>query len=168
VPVAPSGQALAGFGDRVLAFLIDCAINAGVAVVLAIPLFVLIVRVATNAADRAAAGEPSGLPVLTVLGLEAAFLLLALAWAYVYQVEMMHRSGQTIGKRAMKLRVVPLDPTARLTRGAATLRWLVEVVAAVLVPGFGWLDGLWQLWDQPYRQCLHDKVARTVVVKLAP
>jgi hypothetical protein len=28
------------------------------------------------------------------------------------------------------------------------------------------VDGLWQLWDKPFQQCLHDKAAGTVVVKL--
>jgi hypothetical protein len=31
--------------------------------------------------------------------------------------------------------------------------------------GFG--DGLWQLWDKPWQQCLHDKFAGTVVVKVS-
>jgi RDD family len=38
------------------------------------------------------------------------------------------------------------------------------------VPGiggiFGLLDSLWLLWDKPHRQCLHDKVADTVVIKV--
>ncbi|MEU3454082.1 hypothetical protein ABZ671_10820 [Micromonospora sp. NPDC006766] len=29
-------------------------------------------------------------------------------------------------------------------------------------------DGFWQLWDKPWQQCLHDKFAGTVVVKVAP
>jgi hypothetical protein len=32
----------------------------------------------------------------------------------------------------------------------------------------GLLDPLWCLWDKPYRQCLHDKPAKTVVVKVDP
>jgi len=28
------------------------------------------------------------------------------------------------------------------------------------------VDGLWQLWDKPFQQCLHDKAAGTVGVKL--
>jgi uncharacterized RDD family membrane protein YckC len=86
---------------------------------------------------------------------------------YVYYVEMMFRSGQTLGKRAMKLRVVPLDPAARLTRPVAVRRWLVQFPAGMLVPFFNYLDGLWQLWDKPYQQCLHDKFARTAVVKVS-
>ena len=41
---------------------------------------------------------------------------------------MMYRSGQTVGKRAMKIRVVPIDPAATLTRAMAAKRYLVEFV----------------------------------------
>jgi hypothetical protein len=34
------------------------------------------------------------------------------------------------------------------------------------VPFLSYLDGLWQLWDKPYLQCLHYKFAQTVVVKV--
>ena len=78
----------------------------------------------------------------------------------------MHRTGQTVGKKVMKLRVVPIDPSATLTRGMAGRRYLVQFVAGSFVPFLSYLDGLWQLWDKPYQQCLHDKVAETVVVKV--
>ena len=41
---------------------------------------------------------------------------------------MMYRRGQTLGKKLMKLQVVPLDPAATLTRGMAAKRYLVEFV----------------------------------------
>jgi hypothetical protein len=66
----------------------------------------------------------------------------------------------------MKIRVVPLTPAATLTRGMAAKRWLVGNVAAIFIPLFSYVDGLWQLWDKPYRQCLHDKFAQTTVVKV--
>ena len=36
------------------------------------------------------------------------------------------------------------------------------------MPFFSYLDGLWQLWDKPFLQTLHDKAAQTVVVKVWP
>jgi hypothetical protein len=53
-----------------------------------------------------------------------------------------------------------------MTRGVAARRWLANVVAGAIIPFWRWIDGLWQLWDKPYQQCLHDKFARTVVVKV--
>jgi uncharacterized RDD family membrane protein YckC len=95
------------------------------------------------------------------------FVLLQLAY-YVYTVEFMHRSGQTLGKKMLNIRVIPLDPARPLTRGMAAKRYLVQHIAGTLVPFFSYIDGLWQLWDKPYLQTLHDKVAQTVVVKVSP
>src|SRR6185436_5592760 len=94
-----------------------------------------------------------------------AALVVILGVRYLYEVEAMFRSGQTIGKRALKLRVIPLDPSLPLNRTMAFKRFLVQFVATSVVPGLNWVDGLWQLWDKPYRQCLHDKWAQTVVIK---
>ncbi|MBL7254527.1 RDD family protein [Actinoplanes sp. LDG1-01] len=104
-------------------------------------------------------------PVLLLeVGLFVAMVLLY----YFYAVEYMHRTGQTLGKKAMKIRVVPLDPALRLTRGMAAKRYFVEYIGGMFVPLFSWVDGLWQLQDKPYQQTLHDKFARTVVVKVSP
>jgi hypothetical protein len=32
----------------------------------------------------------------------------------------------------------------------------------------GLIDPLWCLWDTPYKQCLHDKPPKTVVVNVNP
>jgi hypothetical protein len=42
----------------------------------------------------------------------------------------------------------------------------VQSLAPQFIPFLGLIDGLWQLWDKPLQQCLHDKAAQTVVVKL--
>ena len=34
------------------------------------------------------------------------------------------------------------------------------------MPFLSYVDGLWQLWDKPYQQTLHDKAAKTVVIKV--
>jgi uncharacterized RDD family membrane protein YckC len=103
---------------------------------------------------------------LPFLVMELGVLVVSFALAYVYYVEMMFRTGQTLGKKTMKIKTVPLDPAATLNRAMAAKRFLVQFVANGFVPGLSYLDGLWQLWDKPYQQCLHDKFARTVVVKV--
>ena len=45
--------------------------------------------------------------------------------------------------------------------GAALRRWLVYSVLGVLVIGV--LNVLWCLFDRPWRQCWHDKAARTFI-----
>ena len=75
--------------------------------------------------------------------------------------------GQTLGKRVMRTRVVRADTRTRISGGAACGRAAVYALVP-LVPTaggiFALLNELWLLWD-PQRQCLHDKAARTVVIK---
>ena len=111
-------------------------------------------------------GTESEDTVLMILGLEAVLLVAVWVITYLYQVEFMRRGGQTLGKKAMKLKVVPLNPAAVLTRRMCLLRYLVQFLAGGFVPFFSWVDGLWQLWDKPFQQCLHDKAAQTVVVRV--
>ncbi|MGH3388621.1 MAG: RDD family protein [Actinomadura sp.] len=78
------------------------------------------------------------------------------------------RWGRTIGKRVMKIKVVALADRGPVTGGAAAKRAAAFALApqVPLVGGpFGVLNTLWLLWDRPHRQCLHDKFARTIVIK---
>jgi uncharacterized RDD family membrane protein YckC len=120
---------------------------------------------ATGQPDPATVFSGFFLPLLLV---ELGLIAFTLVIYYFYYVEMLFRSGQTVGKKALKIRIVPLDPSATLTRGMAAKRYLVEFGVSVLVPFFQYLDGLWQLWDKPYQQTLHDKFAQTVVIKVFP
>ncbi|MEU1686039.1 RDD family protein [Micromonospora sp. NPDC005707] len=175
--LAPNGQPLAGFGERLVAWLIDTAVASAVAMVLFLPVFLwLWFRMFSDLMAVAPDGtvpEPDPATVLTdfflpLLLAEAGLLLLMFVFYWLYHVEYARRTGQTLGKKVMKLRIVPLDPTAPLTRGVLGRRYLVEFVAGSLVPFANYLDGFWQLWDKPWQQTLHDKVAGTVVVKVAP
>jgi len=174
-PLAPDGRPLADFGTRLLSHLIDSAILSGIAAVVFVPVMFVAFFQLTDFSDL----EDSTGPALTADDLLADFFLplvlielglfvLLLAGYYIYFVEMMYRTGQTVGKKAMKIRVVPLEPGATLTRGMAAKRYLIEFVAGAVVPFFYYVDGLWQLWDKPYLQTLHDKAAKTVVIKVAP
>ncbi|RKR88935.1 putative RDD family membrane protein YckC [Micromonospora pisi] len=170
-PLSPAGQPLAEFSDRFLAGLVDYGIYFLVSMVFAVPTMIYYVtRVLPELFVVTPDGtlrEPDFLAVMVpMLLLQLGLSVVLLAVLYVYHVEMMFRTGQTPGKRIMKIRVVPLDPHAALTRGATVKRYLVQFGAGSLVPGLSYLDGLWQLWDKPYQQCLHDKAARTVVVKV--
>jgi uncharacterized RDD family membrane protein YckC len=171
--LSPGGQPLASFADRLLAMLIDTAVFMVLGVVLAVPAVIVMFAVVLPDVFQV---KPDGTVVqpdllhdllLPFLWIELAILAISLVAAYVYHVEMMFRTGQTYGKKAMKLRIVPLDPTRALDRRAAVKRFLVQNVAAGVLPGLGYLDGLWQLWDKPWQQCLHDKFAETVVVKVS-
>jgi uncharacterized RDD family membrane protein YckC len=165
-PMSPGGQRLAEFGDRLLAFIIDGVIMGALISVVTIPIYVTLLSYMVDLSEPAASPLDFFDVMGPVLATVAAVLVLTLLATYVYEVEAMYKSGQTIGKRTMKLRIVPMDPARQLTRQMAFKRYLVQHVATIFVPGLNWLDGLWQLWDKPYRQCLHDKFAETVVIKL--
>ncbi|WP_433345077.1 RDD family protein [Micromonospora sp. CA-111912] len=177
VPVAPNGQPLASFSDRLLAHLIDSAVAGAVAMVLFLPVFMIFAFRIFGGIDQA---HPAGTYyaadagdfitgfILPLLLAELVLFVLMLGLYWLYHVEYLRRTGQTLGKKVMKIRVVPLDPNQTLDRGIAGRRYLVQFVGAMFVPGLSYVDGLWQLWDKPWQQCLHDKFARTVVVKVAP
>ena len=170
-PVAPNGQPLAGFGDRLLAYLIDVAVAMAVTLVLFMPVFLLLIFWMVDQIEQAGPNGPDPADIWTdvllpLLAAEFGILLLMLAFYWVYHVEYARRTGQTLGKKVMKLRIVPMQPDAPLTRGMLGKRWLVEFAGGMFVPFLSYLDGLWQLWDKPWQQCLHDKFAGTVVVKV--
>lgn len=82
---------------------------------------------------------------------------------FLYEGYMFSRSGQTFGKRWMGIRVAMLENGAVPAGAPAWIRSLVYSAC-------GWvcclwpINVLWHLFDRPFRQCLHDKAARTVVV----
>jgi uncharacterized RDD family membrane protein YckC len=85
----------------------------------------------------------------------------------IYTVLLTKLKGQTLGKMAVGIKVVHTLDGSLPTWGHAIARWALPAAAA-LVPSVGglcWLlIYLWILWD-PNRQGLHDKVAKTVVVR---
>jgi uncharacterized RDD family membrane protein YckC len=78
--------------------------------------------------------------------------------------------GQTLGKRALGTRVVCADDRSKISGGTAAGRAAVyALIPVVPLIGslFSLLNGLWLTWDRR-RQALHDKAARTIVVKVVP
>jgi uncharacterized RDD family membrane protein YckC len=165
--VSPGGYPLADFGQRLAARIIDGLIVGAVAMVVLIPAYIYFAFavIGPSVTVDGEVVDPGPEIVLPLLGFIAFVFVFSLVLAYVYEVEIMFRTGQTPGKRIMKIRIIPVDPAQTLTRGHAVRRFLV-IQGANLVPGLSWVDGLFQLWDKPYRQCLHDKFAKTLVIKL--
>jgi uncharacterized RDD family membrane protein YckC len=169
-PFSPQGRPLAEFGDRLLAHLIDGVIVAVAVLAVAVPAFALFIWSVPSTVQQPdlAPGEPR--PVELGGGLGALALMFAAIWAvallasltyYVFLV----RAGQTIGKRVMKIRIVHLADGSPATTFTCLKRWSIAGLCG-LVPAGSYVDGLWQLWDKPFRQCLHDKAAGTTVVKV--
>ena len=171
-PVAPGGQPLASFGERLGAYVIDTLLYLAVSMVIMIPVMLLVFAVWVPSLEAAESDTVDGGEFfVTFLGplllMQFGLVVFMLGVLYLYHVEYLLRSGgQTLGKKALKLRVVPLDPNAVLNRSMAGKRYLAEFVGGMVIPVFSYVDGLWQLWDKPFRQTLHDKFAQTVVIKV--
>jgi len=68
-------------------------------------------------------------------------------------------SGQTLGKRALNIRVIDFNTGGALGYGKAAIRWVGRIISGFVC----FLGYLWMLWD-PEKQTWHDKIAGTVVV----
>jgi uncharacterized RDD family membrane protein YckC len=98
--------------------------------------------------------------------------VVATAVWFAYEVPGSANSGQTMGKRLMRIKVVRLDSGDRLGFGRAFRRWGRLGLPTLLWPCFGiglvlqFFDCLFVVIDRPLRQALHDKGALTVVVQV--
>ncbi|WP_435205370.1 RDD family protein [Micromonospora sp. bgisy143] len=176
----PHGLRLAGYGRRLVARLIDFT------VVLALNVLVngwFVWRLVDELMPywretlrRAAEGNTSteGMPPI---GEQAALLeivipVIAAALWLAYEVPAMAGNGQTIGKRVMRIRAVPIIADQPLGFGRALARWTIPGMSTLLWPclGLGLLiqliDAASPLVDHPLRQAWHDKRAQTVVVEV--
>jgi uncharacterized RDD family membrane protein YckC len=68
-------------------------------------------------------------------------------------------SGQTVGKKAMNIRVIDFTNGGALGTGKAIIRYVGRIISTI--PCL--LGYFWMLWD-PEKQTWHDKIAGTVVV----
>jgi uncharacterized RDD family membrane protein YckC len=86
----------------------------------------------------------------------------------LYHIPMIALRGATLGKMLAGVRVRPWDHEGLPTWGQSALRWMTsDLIGSVLSQVYGLIDALWLLWDGR-RQCLHDKLPRTVVVAGRP
>lgn len=91
-------------------------------------------------------------------------MLAALAWVVV-TIVLVHRNGQTIGKKLVGIKVVRSDGSRA---SLARIFWLRNVVN--LLPGFVPFFGMFYFFIDhgliflDNRQCVHDKIADTIVV----
>ncbi|MER8232021.1 RDD family protein [Streptomyces sp. NPDC094049] len=141
---------LAESGRRIIARVIDWLIIAVPLGIIGIPFGIY--RRATE--DSFGSGEGVGFQLLTIVAFVA------------YDTVMTARTGQTVGKKVMKLRVAMLNDGATPPMNQSLLRAVVLWVPALICCACLWplLLLILILVDKPYKQGLHDKAAKTVVV----
>jgi uncharacterized RDD family membrane protein YckC len=98
---------------------------------------------------------PFGLAVIvvTIVGF--------VAWLWI-TVKFMHRNGQSIAKKILAIKVIRRDGSPI---SISRLFWLRNVLNGMIsvIPLYGLIDVLFIFGDS--RECLHDKIADTTVVK---
>jgi uncharacterized RDD family membrane protein YckC len=91
--------------------------------------------------------------------------LVAAALAFLYFWLLTNRwNGQTLGKKAMNIRVVREDTGGPIDSQMSGIRAGVFVVLSYICYCGGLLDAIW-IFTNPKNQTLHDKLAKTVVVE---
>jgi len=158
-PVARVAQPIAstdGFskssrGARFGAYLLDGLI----AVLCAVPLYIDIIR-------AGAAGTRDFGSMFGIGSFVSAVLLIGLI---VYNLVQLHRTGQTLAKKLVGIKIVRSDGSRAGLGRIFALRYLVPgVIGAIplLGPLFSLIDPLFIFGEE--KRCLHDMIADTIVV----
>ena len=139
---------LASWGRRLAALLVDLAI-----------------LVVVIAATLQAAGVPADdLRDQLRNGDTMLLVLLFLIPEAIYQTTMIGSRSQTLGKMALGIQVVDADSRSPIGYARAFTRWLSTAALRALFTVPTIVDHLWPLRD-PRNQTLHDKMARSIVVR---
>ncbi len=176
----PDGQQLASWWSRAGAALIDTLVIVPIVVMLALPwvrqIFSAYADLMSEAMRAAEAGDvgPDPAAMMTDLAVPLLiFTLIGLAVNFVYHVGFLKWKAATPGKLVVGLRVRLRETPGPLSWGTVLLRWLGQFGYGLLgfIPVLGSIlgiyplvDSLWPLWDAK-KQALHDKVAKTNVVR---
>jgi uncharacterized RDD family membrane protein YckC len=100
-----------------------------------------------------------GLVIGAILGSGGGSDGLGVLLGIIYYTYLEGSSGQTLGKKALGIRVISLDGGGSIGYGRAFIRYIGRIVSAI--PLF--LGYFWMLWDKE-NQTWHDKFAGSVVV----
>jgi uncharacterized RDD family membrane protein YckC len=145
-------------GTRLGAAILDGII---LAVMVYVPLVVMMVAGAlSSAAPGAEFVESEGVPPLLMAGFGLMIVGFAV-WSWL-TIKYVRLNGQTIAKKMLKIKVVRTDGSpASLGR----IFWLRNFVNGALgiIPLYGLIEVLFIFGEA--QQCLHDKIADTIVIK---
>ncbi|WP_117215730.1 RDD family protein [Allorhizocola rhizosphaerae] len=179
VPVRPHGFALASPGARFMARFIDIL---AVLVLNAVvngwfvyrfmldfgPYMQAVIKASQAGEDWAAITQPSQMRTLTLV----ITLLMTALW-FAYEVPVTAQTGQTLGKRAMRIKVVRVESLEPLGFMRSWRRWnplglptLLLSCCPPVTSALQALDVMFIPMDRLQRMALHDRSAGTYVVQL--
>ena len=171
-PAAAADPGLAQWWRRLLAFVIDSLILTLATGALWGRLLASFANRMSNALNAQAARAPGahgaiGRVFANTTGPYLIVLVATIVVAIIYYWVLTGYWGTTIGKRALGTWVVTAGDRTRVSLPGSFLRALIFVLGGEVVPLFFLADNLWLVRD-PRRQALHDKAARTLVVRQPP
>lgn len=178
----PDGAPLAGWWSRVVAQLIDGLILLPVVIVVTVPFWGEIGDAFGSYWDELmdsmdnGSSAPSGTELQSDLFTTLLTIsLISAVISLVYNVGFLMWKQATPGKLMMGLRVRRRETPGPMPLGTILVRWLTQFAPSYVlgqVPFVGYLsstyvllDSAWPLWDDK-RQAIHDKAAKTNVVKV--
>ncbi|KOX24637.1 RDD family protein, partial [Streptomyces sp. NRRL F-6491] len=156
----------AGLGRRLLARLIDSAVTGALAGAAALP---FLTAALDHIEGKIEAARQSGTTVQVWLVDSTTSVQFGIALAalvvvgILYEVLPTAKWGRTLGKKLCGIQVRDIEAHEPPTFGGSLKRWLVYGVLGLLAVGV--LNVLWCVFDRPWRQCWHDKAARTFVAR---
>jgi uncharacterized RDD family membrane protein YckC len=182
-PTTPDGVPLAGWWQRVGALVLDSILLGIVGAIVALPWIRDVWHTYADWFDDALRTSSDGtssssidtaqlqrdlIKPLAIIG------AINLALGFVYNVTFLMWKQATPGKLMLGLRVRLRETPGPMPIGTVLLRWVGQYAVGIigLVPFVGSIGGiysllnyLWPLWDDK-NQALHDKVAKTNVVRI--
>ena len=153
VMTVPAQNDRASWGTRVRARLIDQFPTYLGLIIFCVGYLIFIVRLASSSGSTSQLTMPA---VVMIIGLGA--MLVSLGWVAYNRWHLAGKTGQSVGKRVSKIRLIGAETYAPIGLRNAFLRDLVHILDALTLVGY-----LLPLWDEK-RQTFADQVMKTVVI----
>jgi len=141
----------AGFGVRLVAYLLDTIILTLIGTIISIPAILVFVL------PMMRQQQPSPFSMFVFAACELAWTVLVIA----YSVYFVGAKGATPGKKMMKLRVIMQDGQYPIGYGKAFLRVIGYMISGLIC----YIGFLMIAFDKEQHRGLHDKIAGTLVIR---
>jgi uncharacterized RDD family membrane protein YckC len=164
----PARYDKAGFWTRFAAFVIDGIVTAFFFLPAYITLLAGPTRIESCSLDSSGDIDFDGtvqnglceVPTGGTIAIAVILGILGFIGVLVYWAKLEGVSGQSVGSRALSIRVVDVANGQPIGGGRAIGRYFARILSALVC----YLGYFWMLWD-PEKQTWHDKLANSVVVK---
>jgi uncharacterized RDD family membrane protein YckC len=146
----------ASWGTRMRARLIDQGPTYLGLIIFCVGYVILIVQLALTGGSTS---HVEGAAITAIIGLSV--MLASLGWVAYNRWLTAGRTGQSLGKRVVKIRLIGEETNAPIGGRNAFVRDLVHILDALTLVGY-----LWPLWDEQ-KQTFADQLMKTIVINEA-